>query len=359
MGSSATLATDAAVQYNTGGLSNRVAHPITGTLVDPTEDGQAASGNVSGGPGPDGNKVCIDWAGKGCYDPTAKKVMWAGTGAFGAVADTPINTMAIYDETSATWSSVRSWTAGSETSGSDGTGHMYDGNCIDYTGRRFFKKKFAREIYVRNLTTGAWTKLSYSTGEPSGYGFDAGMDYIPSRDRLWIRSIFSANDTSALHEVNPSTGAITTLIQGGSIGSSSPSVCSFNPRAFGGAGGCFIGGTGAYTVRSDGAAGSTPSTVQSNTSGKPAGGFLWATGAHVCRDPVGDGWLHASTDGFMYRLTSAGVWSQRAQLPAELRNDYTSNGRFNFVMVPIDTHGVVWIVGMQLIGTNRAWLYRP
>lgn len=346
------------------GLSTRVAHPVTGTLVDPTEDGQAASGDTSGGPGPDGNKTAIDWAGKGCYDSQGKKVMWAGTGAFGAVANTPINTMALYDETTNTWSAVRSWTAGGETSSDDGTGHMYDGNCIDVTGRRFFKKKFARAAYVRDLTNGSWSKITWSSGEPSGYGWDAGMDYIPARDRLWVRGRRGSDDASTLFEINPTTGAIIELLSGGTIGADQVgSVCSFNPRAFGGAGGVFVGGSNAYSVSISGAAGSTPGTVQSNASGKPtnAGAFSLgnANGFHLCRDPVGDGWLYADIGGYIWRLTSGGTWSQRAQLPVEIRNDLSSNGRFNFVMVPIDIYGVVWIVGGQYLGANRAWLYKP
>jgi hypothetical protein len=359
----ASMASNAFAVFAGGGLSTRVAHPVTGTLVDPTEDGQAASGDTSGGPGPDGNKTAIDWAGKGCYDSQGKKVMWAGTGAFGAVANTPINTMALYDETTNTWSAVRSWTAGGETSSDDGTGHMYDGNCIDVTGRRFFKKKFSRSVYVRDLTTGSWSKITWSSGEPSGYGWDAGMDYIPGRDRLWVRGIRGSDNASALFEINPTTGAIIELLSGTTLGNdTAPSVCSFNPRAFSGAGGVFVGGSNAYTVSTSGAAGATPGTVQSNASGKPsgAGGFLWANGAHLCRDPVGDGWLYLNNgDGYIWRLTSAGVWSQRAQLPSEIRTDWSSNGRSNIVMVPIDAHGVVWIIGGQYLGANRAWLYRP
>ncbi|MGH6963828.1 MAG: hypothetical protein ACREE0_05060 [Phenylobacterium sp.] len=351
--------------FTGGGLSTRAAHPFTGTLVDPTEDGQSNSGDIdmTTGAGPDGKKTAIDWAGKGCYDSQARKVMWAGTGAEGSVASTPINTHAIYDEDSNTWSVVRGWTAGGEGTSDDGSGHMYDGNCIDVTGRRFFKKKFQRAIYVKNLTTGAWTKLTYSSGEPSSYGWDAGMDYIPSRDRLWIRGLRGSDNGSAIHEVHPTTGALVTVLTPTEIGSDEQSsVCSFNPRAFGNQGGCFVGGSNAYTVRSDGSAGSTPSVIQSNASGKPsaAGTFSWSNGTsatrqHLCRDPVGDGWIYACSDGFIYRLTSAGVWTQRAALPSIL----AGAGLTKFVMVPIDAYGVIWFITNQGMGAERAWLYRP
>lgn len=356
LGSSTTQATDLTLSAQSGGLNFRQAHYLTGTMVDPTEDGQAAGGNTSGGPGGAGNKTAVDWAGKGCYDSQGKQVLFAGTGAFGSVADTPINRLAIYDETTALWSVDRGF-APSETTSDDGSGHTYDGNCIDVSGRRFFKKKFARAFYVKNLATNSWSKVTYSSGEPSSYGYDAGMEYIPSRDRLWIRSIYSANNSSMLMEIPPTGGTPTLLLHSGQLGSdNAPSVCSFNPRSYGGNGGCFVGGSNAYTVNTTG----TPAAT-TNATGKPSGQFLWANGAHVCRDPVGNGWLHCSTDGWIWRLTdSGGTWQQRAQLPVEIRNDLTNNSRYDIVMVPIDAHGVIWIIGGQnQLGTTRAWLYKP
>lgn len=355
LGSSLTEATDITLSSQAGGLSYRQAHYYTGTMVDPTEDGQT-SNDITPPAGPTGNKTAMDWAGKGCYDSQAKRVMWAGTGAFGAVASTPINRLAIYDETTATWSVDRGFAPG-ETTSDDGSGHTYDGNCIDVSGRRFFKKKFARAFYVKNLATNTWSKVAYSSGEPSGYGWDAGMDYIPSLDRLWVRSIYSANNSSMLLELNPTTGAPTLLLHSGQLGSdNAPSVCSFNPRAYGGNGGVFVGGSNAYTVNTTG----TP-TATANATGKPTGQFLWANGAHVCRDPVGNGWLHCSYDGWIWRLSDAGgTWQQRAQLPVQIRTDLTNNNRYDIVMIPIDAYGVVWIIGGQnQLGTTRAWLYKP
>lgn len=338
--------------FTGGGLSTRSAHPVTGFNCDPTEDGQQANG-----------KTAIDWCGKGCYDPVGRRVMWAGTGAEGGVANTPINTMALYAEATNSWSAVRSWATGGETTSTDGTGHTYDSNCIDVSGRRFFKRKFSEDsIYVRDLTTSAWSKLAIS-GAVAHYG-DCGMDYIPSLGRLWIRTRRTSTANPLLLEVNPTTGEATSLIEGGGLGSDSTSVCSFNPRAFGGVGGVFVGGSNAVTVRVD------TLVTQSNSTGKPssAGSFNWsdspsARNQHVCRDPVGDGWLVACRDGFMWRLTSAGTWTQRAQLPQVLRDAQTNWGIFDFVMVPIDdeagSYGVVWIVANQGLGAERAWLYRP
>lgn len=358
LGRSLIQATDLTLAVQAGGLSYRSPHYYTGTNVDPTEDGQTAN-DISGPPGGDGNKTAVDWAGKGCYDSQGKKIYWASTGAFGAVASTPINKLTTYDETSAAWSAERGFAPGGETTSDNGSGHHYDGNCIDVTGRRFFKKKFAREAYVRDLTNGSWSKFSWSSGEPSAYGQDGGMEWIPSRNRLWVRSIYSANDSSMLMELT-TTGGVTPLLHSGQIGAdNAPSVCSLNPRAKGGVGRVFIGGTNGYIVDVDNLA------LQTST-GKPAlaSNMNWANNAHLCRDPVGNGWIYACRDGYLYNISETGVWTQKIQLPQEIRNDYANNGRFDFVMVPIDLvageYGVVWIVGGQTqLGQNRAWLYKP
>lgn len=365
-GAAVDTTADAAAQFNAGGLGYQTPHYYTGTPVGPFSDGQAANGNLDGGPASAGNKTCIDWCGKGVYDPIGRQIMLAGTGAYGSVADTPINTRSVYNEATATWSVERGFRTVDETDASNGSGHTYDGNCIDVTGRRFFKKKFAREVYVKDLTTGfsqggsvGWTKISYSSGEPSGYGYDAGLEWIPARSRLWIRGIYSANNSAALHELNPSTGAITTLLHSGQLGTGGQSVCSLNPRAHGdGQGAVFVGGPEGYIVRV-----SDLSLTASSNKPAAAGNMIWANGAHLCRDPVGTGWLYACTDGFMYSISLTGVWTQKAQLPVQIRNDYTNNGRFDMCLFPIDQegadYGVVWLMGSGALGTTRAWLYRP
>ncbi len=337
--------------FTGNGLSTRLLHPggpRGGYQCDVTEDGSQWDGHTA-----------IDWAAKGVYDPQSKKVMWAGCGAGNNLAGGYVyNTQAIYDETNNQWSTVRGFKGANETTSATPIVHNYDGNAIDATGRRFYRKKLAREVMVYNLDTGAWlNNIQYSSGEPNNYGWNAGMDFIPSRNRLWIRSVRNGDDASTLFELDPGTGTITEILSGGAIGNDSQtSVCSFNPRAFGNAGGVFVGGTNAYTVRVDTLA------VQDNSAGKPSasGSFSWnnspaARNQHLCRDPVGDGWLYASTDGYMYRLTSNGTWMKRALLPAELRN----GSNFDWMMVPIDTYGVVWFITKQGVGPERAWLYKP
>jgi hypothetical protein len=229
---------------------------------------------------------------------------------------------------------------------------MYDGMALDVAGRRFYRKKLSsREVMVYDLANDVWlNNFIYSGGEPASYGGDVGMDWHPGTNRLWVRAIQNGTNDPILFEVNPSTGAVRTIAVGAVLGGAqSPSVCVYNPRAFGGAGGFFVGGANAAIVRAD-----TEAVI--STSGAPAasGDFLWPYRAHVCRDPAGDGWIHACTDGYMYRLTSAGVWTQLSLQPANLRGD---SGTRPFVMVPIDAYGVVWIIGSDY--GERAWLFKP
>jgi hypothetical protein len=352
----ASVASNAYAVFTGTGLSTTAPHPFSDFSVCPTEDGQQADG-----------KIMVDWAGKGCYDSTARKVLWAGTGAAGAIADTPYNTMPLYDEGSNTWTAVRGWAPGGETTTDNGTGHTYDANCIDVTGRKHFKKKFSEKaFYVRDLDAGTFSKVTYTGGEAS-YSGDVGCEWIPSRSRIWIYANSGADDNHALWEV-PATGGSATLLYGNdggaSLGLSSGAIyckpISLNPRAFSDVGGVMLGNNTPRIIQLNGSL-----NITTASSGKPAaaGSMSVATGAHLCRDPVGTGWLYACTDGFMYRISEGGVWTQRAQLPFELRNEYTTNGAFDFVMVPIDAadggYGVVWIVSKRSLGTNRAWLYKP
>lgn len=332
-----------------GGLGYNVAHPTSGVQVDPTEDG----GSIAS---PSDTHTAIDWAAKGIYDPSSKRVFWASCGAGNNSAGGYLyNTMPIYDEVANSWSVSRGFRGANETGTATPIVHMYDGNTIDETGRRFYKKKLSREVMVYNLDTDAWlNNISYSAGEPGSYGWDAGLEWIPSRNALWIRSIRSSDNGSSLFELT-TAGVLTTLKTPTDLGSDAQgSVCCLNPRAFGGTGGVFVGGSNAVTIELNGSL-----TVRNNTTSKPTGAFMWPNGAHVCRDPVGDGWLHASTDGYMYRLTSGGTWSQRAQLPVQIRNVMVSEPSFDIVMVPIDVYGVVWIIGKAALGSSRAWLYKP
>jgi hypothetical protein len=345
--------TNLTAQY---GLGYEQPHPLEGTNppaffdCDPTEDGASSSSHTA-----------IDWAAKGLYDPTSKRVFWASCGAGNNFSGGYVyNTMPLYDETLNRWTVSRAFRGANETTSATPIVHMYDGNALDVSGRRFYRKKLSsREIMVYDLANEVWlNNIFYSGGEPTSYGGDAGMDWIPSRNRLWIRGIQSGTNDPILFEVDPAAGSpsASTIAVGAAIGGDqAPSVCIFNPRAFGGAGACFIGGPSAHIVRVDTWA------ISSASSGKPtaANSFTWPHRAHACRDPVGDGWLYACDDGFMYRLSSAGVWSQRAPLPEQFANaGWGTSSSWSLVMVPIDEYGVVWLISTAG-ATNRAWLYKP
>jgi hypothetical protein len=343
--------TNLTAQY---GLSYEQPHPLEGTNpsaffdCDPTEDGAQSTSHTA-----------IDWAAKGLYDPTSKRVFWASCGAGNRFSGGYVyNTMPIYDEVQNRWTASRGFRGANETTGAEPIVHMYDGNALDVAGRRFYRKKLtSREVMVYDLTNNVWlNNFSYSGGEPPGYGGDAGMDFIPTTGRLWVRAIENGTDRAIVFEVNPANGAVRTIASGAALGNEvSTSVCIYNPRAFSNAGACFVGGTNAYIVRCD------TEVVSNAASGKPsdAGAFGWPHRAHMCRDPVGDGWLYASNDGYMYRLTSAGTWTQRSPLPGVLGTaEWGSAQSHALVMVPIDAHGVVWLIASPM-GPPRAWLYKP
>jgi hypothetical protein len=302
--------------------------------------------------------TAIDWAAKGLYDPTSKRVFWASCGAGNMnVGQYIYNTMPTYDEAQNRWTVSRGFRSANESTSAGPIGHIYDGHALDVAGRRFYRKRFGpREIMVYDMANNVWlNSFTYSGGEPSSYGGDAGMDFIPTTGKLWIRAIQSGTDAPLLFEVNPANSVIRTIAAGAALGGETAVMgpCSYNPRAFSGAGACFVGASNAYVVRCD------TEAVFSYGSGKPAAAqnFLWPHRAHLCRDPVGDGWLYACADGFMYRLTSSGTWTQRAALPSQIAN-FLSVG-IAVIMVPIDAYGVVWIISNANKDGPRAWLYRP
>jgi hypothetical protein len=336
--------TSLTTQYGLSYLQN---HPNSNIPCDPTEDGAQYEGHV-----------CIDWAAKGCYDTQSKRVMWASCGAGNNVAGGYVyNTMPFYDETLNRWTVSRAFRGADESTSANPIVHMYDGNAIDVARRRFYRKKFeSRVIMVYDLDTNTWlNNLTYTGGEPTAYGYDVGMDVVPSTGKLWLRGYLNGSEIVAVWEVDPQNpgGAARTVVSGSPLGTySNGSVCCYNPRAFSGVGGMFVGGQNGAIIRIDTEAVSNSlSTIPPNN-----GNFLWAHKAHLCRDPVGDGWLYANQNGYMYRLTSAGTWTQRAQLPGGLA---TPDSGWAFVMVPIDHLGVVWIIAQRTIGPTRAWLYKP
>lgn len=323
-------------------LSARSPHPKSGLLCDVTEDGAAYLGHTA-----------IDWAGKGCYDSIGRKVMWASCGAGNnSAGGAAYNTHAVYSEASNTWTAVRGFQAPGEGN-TNPIGHMYDSNCIDSAGRRFYKKKFgAPEILVYDLNAAKWVDCLPSPGDEASYARDGGMDFIPTRGAtgaLWLISWRSGDNLPQLWECDLATKRWSVIGSGGSFGTSGGSnisLLSYNPRAFGGKGGALASTSdGAWTVRAD--------TLQRSSAGTRPRSLLMPYDGHVCRDPVGQGWLYASDDGSLYQCDGSS-WTRRAALPGRLG----SNGnKTPFVMVPIDAYGVVWIIAAAGSGT-RAWLYR-
>jgi len=344
LGAAAAMGPNSFVVFQQPSLSARGAHPASGRVADVTEDGAGFVGHTA-----------IDWAGKGCYDPVTRRVMWASCGAGNNQGGGKVfNVHPIYSEATNAWSATRNFQADGETT-TNGIGHMYDSNCIHVTGRRFYKKKFDsgdRKILVFNLDTNAWsTCISSPPDEAYGSG-DGAMEVVPTRGpagAIWLVSLANQSNLPKLWEYSIASQSWSTLIDTGSFGAprTNTPVMSFNPRAFGGAGGVLVGtGAGAWTVRAD--------TLSIASVGSPPSTLSMPSDGHLCRDPVGSGWLYASDSGSLYRCDGT-TWTQRARLPDQL--GASGNGQ-PLVVVPIDAYGVVWIIAAQG-SANRAWLYKP
>jgi hypothetical protein len=337
-----TLTPGAFAAFEQPSLSARSPHSVSGKLCDVTEDGASFSGHTA-----------IDWAGKGCYDPVTRRVMWASCGAGNNVSGgAAYNTQAIYSEASNAWTARRGFQAPGE-SNSNPIVHMYDSNCLHVQGRRFYKKKFsAGEILEFDLDADAWRGVLATPSDEASYARDGGMDVVPTRGTsgaIWLVSWRSSDDRPQLWECDLASRRWSVLIPGGAFGAprSNTPIVSYNPRASGGAGGVLIGtAAGVWTVSAD-------RLVQTALQPPPRTLTLPHDG-HLCRDPAGPGWLLASSDGFLYSCDGA-AWIKRAPLPGVLaagRNEQP------LVMVPIDAYGVVWMITAQNGGT-RAWLYKP
>ena len=322
-------------------LSTRAAHPVSGRLCDVTEDGAGSLGHTA-----------IDWAGKGCYDPIGRQVMWASCGAGNNSAGGYVyNTFATYSEASNLWTANRGFQAPGE-SNTNPIGHMYDSNCIDVAGRRFYKKKFgAAEILVYDLDARSWIGVIPSPADEASYARDGGMDIVPTRGAkgaIWLVSWRRSDNLPQLWEYDIATQRWSTLISGGAFGAPTGNVAimSYNPRAFGGVGAVLIGnGAGTWTVRAD--------TIALATAGTPPRPLTLPHDGHLCRDPSSGGWLLVASDGYLY-ATDGSVWSRRSQLPGALGNP---SHQQPVVVTPVDQYGVVWIVTSQGSG-GRAWIYK-
>jgi len=336
------LASGSFQNFEQASLSARTPHPTSNIACDVTEDGSQFVGHPA-----------IDWAAKGCHDPVTRKVMWASCGAGNLSGGGYVfNTQAIYSEQTNAWTVRRSFQAPGST-GSTPIGHMYDSNCIHVEGRRFYKKSFSNaEILEFDLDADAWLGTFPSPTDEAAYARDGGMDVVPTRGArgaLWLVSWRRGDNRPQLWECDLAKRQWFILLQGGDFGAPSynSALLSYNPRAFGGIGGAFVGtGAGAWTVRAD-------TLAVKSIAPPPAPLSLPHTG-HLCRDPAGPGWLLAGADGRMYSC-DGNAWTERGRLPGVLA---VSNHKRPVVMVPIDAYGVVWIITEQN-GAARAWLFKP
>ena len=339
---SGALASGSFVKFDQPSLSARSPHPTSGIACDVTEDGAQFVGHPS-----------IDWAGKGCYDPVSRRVMWASCGA-GNLRDGgyAFNTHAIYSEQTNAWSVRRAFQAPGGA-GSNPIGHMYDSNCIDVAGRRFFKKAFpTAEILEFDLDADTWLGVFPSPSDEAPYARDGGMDVVPTRGprgSLWQVVCRRADNRPQLSECDLSNRRWSVLIPGGSLGApaGNGSFLSYNPRAFEGAGGALIGtSVGAFIVRAD--------TLEIKVASPPPRPLALPHDGHLCRHPSGPGWVLAGSDGLLYTCDGSS-WTERVRLPGILG---TSGHRQPLVVVPIDAYGVIWLITTQN-SAGRSWLYKP
>ena len=89
------------------------------------------------------------------------------------------------------------------------------------------------------------------------------------------------------------------------------------------------------------------------------------------RDPVGDGWLYMNRDGYMWQLSSgaagvgnSGTWTRKAQLPQNVRDCFNpairgTSAAFDYILIPLDAYGCIWIIGNNWGRADRCWLYKP
>jgi hypothetical protein len=358
--------------FSGGGLSDQSTHPITGVLVDVTCDGHSAIGSFH---------TILDWAGKGCYDPTTKRVLFMATGT-GSTGTAPnnwqINTLAIYREgpTSEGWTATRSFRPPDQGTDFFNIGHQYDNNCISLATRRAFKKQFHNTValnisapfHVFNLDTNAFeASLAAPSGDTADWAIGPAdvATTLGTSGRLWYLGIPNGSNDPRLSSYDLATGNKlasdwTTIKASGSFpaiaytGSGANWSMSFNPRAFSGVGAALILGvsTTGYMVKAD-APTYTVTTL-------PALPQMSTIQPHLCKEPglpgsAATGWLYFSENGNVYRYRPGDVaWSAVGTLPSNLAS-------MSFISIPIDEYGVVWLIGERGVASfpTRAWLYKP
>jgi hypothetical protein len=353
-----SLGADSFVQFHGADLNLRVAHPFASDPLigddnpQVTEDG-AGNANPS-----------VDWAAKGCYDSQTKRAMWAGCGqgSNGAAGSYVRNTHAIYEENynngAGRWTSSRGWLP-SGSSHTAATNHLYDGLCIDVTGRKLYKSVLNfNEIAVCDLDAMTWSTIA---GAPQDSALRTGaLEFIPTRGAsgaLWCYGESSNVQKIWEYQIGGSGWSQLTLT-GSAFASFALAALpmSYNPRSnkvlCGGHGtDCYIIDCSTLNVTAVSAAGVTTS-------------FELPHRAKLCKNPVDGGWLYFSQDNVkMWACSATGTWSQKnAAVPGPLQQAL----QHHFIVIPIDAYGVVWIVGDAYTFGNvsssanpQAWLYKP
>lgn len=352
------------VEFNQQSLWTRVpdsrGSPPNFYPANPTEDGANYVGHTM-----------IDYGGKWCWDPVTRTGMWAGNGANPGGSSVRIysylyNTHAVYEESTNRWTVRRGIKGSNEGADPDCIVHVLHNNAIDVAGRRFYKKKFrSDDILVYDLDSRQW--LNTITGPAAleaSYGRDGAMEVVPTRGArgsIWVLATSRSTDHSRLVEYNLATqGPWTVLRDSPSFGTqpNGTSCMSYNPRAFGGAGGVLCGnGAGAFTVRAD--------TLEVRSAGTPPQKMVAPNGAHLTADPAGPGWFYIASDGYLY-YNDGTAWSRTVRMPSDLG---TAGHTYPVVVCPLHKtpsgdYGVLWIVAGQMPSHNATngvsgWLYKP
>jgi hypothetical protein len=352
------------VEFNQGSLWSRTPDP-RGSAPDfypanPTEDGANNVGHTM-----------IDYGGKWCWDPVTRRGMWAGNGANPAGRSVRIyshlyNVHSVYEEGTNSWTATRGIKGPNEGADPDCIVHVLHNNAIDVVGRRFYKKKFRTdEIMVYDLDNRQWLNTMPGPGAlEASYARDGAMEVVPTRGSkgaLWVLATSKSSDHSRLVEYDLASGGPWTLLKDSpNFGTqkSGTSCMSFNPRAFGGAGGVLCGNnSGTFAIRVD--------TLAVTPAGTPPQVMVAPNGAHLAADPAGQGWYYVASDGYLYANDGAS-WRRVIQMPSDLK---TPGHTHPVVVCPLHrdssgNYGVLWIVAGQMPShgaTNGVcgWLYKP
>jgi len=327
-------------------------HPVTGVVVEFTEDGAGAA------------NTAIDWAGKGCYDSKAKRVMWMSTGqGINGTAGTYVrHTHAIYDENDSSngtrqgrWSANRAFQPPGLSTVA--VGHMYDSQCIDVTGRRFYKASFnENKIAVCDLDSLAW--IASFDGPPQDYYLRTGaLEFIPTRGSngaLWCYG--QSLNVRTIWEKQLPNGSWTVVASGMGSYAEACMPMSYNPRTNKVL--CGNNAAAAYIVDC--------STLAVTATAAPPTTMDGNHYMHMCKEPprvglpnTGRGWIYFAVNGRYYQCSESGAWTDLGASPGALAQP-PGRGFPNCVQVPLDEYGVIWIVTAKYGTTgSRAWLYKP